>query len=341
MQRNKEPIYILRGNEKVENHAPNYQKVDNNIEVYDYLYKIVLVGSASSGKTALLEKWTQDTFPENGKHTMGVDFAVKAVKTTEEKTIKNHFWDTAGKPEYQAPEKYHYAKSHAFILAIDLTAIDLTNDYLTKIKEYSPNVPIILTGTKCDLVESRKETPDAIKKLVKDNPEISAYVETSAKTGENVNQLFLLANKLAHEENQSLHNKSDPAHKKNQQLHNKIVGDLNKYITRIDGYTDKANEDKFHHFKFPFFKNSRAANRKANYELAKELLNKIKELDLYDADYMKNLAKIFNDPTTKRENIIKKEKINTMKDFVDRGINSSELKKVIAEVKQATKLKKG
>lgn len=64
-------------------------------EDYDYLFKLVLIGDSSVGKTNLLSRFTKNEFSIESKATIGVEFATKSVHV-DEKIIKAQLWDTAG-----------------------------------------------------------------------------------------------------------------------------------------------------------------------------------------------------------------------------------------------------
>ena len=64
-------------------------------EEYDQLFKIVILGDSTVGKSSLLHRFTQNKFKSDCKTTIGVDFNIKNVEI-DGKTIKAQSWDTAG-----------------------------------------------------------------------------------------------------------------------------------------------------------------------------------------------------------------------------------------------------
>ena len=64
-------------------------------EEYDQLFKIVILGDSTVGKSSLLHRFTQNKFKSDCKTTIGVDFNIKDVEI-DGKTIKAQIWDTAG-----------------------------------------------------------------------------------------------------------------------------------------------------------------------------------------------------------------------------------------------------
>ena len=63
---------------------------------YDYMFKLILVGSASVGKSNILLKYTKDQFDESSQTTIGVQYATKTITTAIGNRIKFQIWDTAG-----------------------------------------------------------------------------------------------------------------------------------------------------------------------------------------------------------------------------------------------------
>ncbi|CAL9176658.1 unnamed protein product [Musa hybrid cultivar] len=68
-------------------------------EVYDYLFKVVLIGDSGVGKTNLLSRFARDEFSFETKSTIGVEFATRTIHV-DGKLIKAQIWDTAGQDRY-------------------------------------------------------------------------------------------------------------------------------------------------------------------------------------------------------------------------------------------------
>jgi Ras-related protein Rab-7L1 len=61
------------------------------------LYKIIVIGDPTVGKTSFVQRYVQNSFKKNYKGTVGVDFALKIVKLSETQTVRLQLWDIAGK----------------------------------------------------------------------------------------------------------------------------------------------------------------------------------------------------------------------------------------------------
>ncbi|KAL1418165.1 hypothetical protein MTO96_026178 [Rhipicephalus appendiculatus] len=71
--------------------------VDQN---FDYMFKILIIGNSSVGKTSFLFRYADDSFTSAFVSTVGIDFKVKTV-FRHDKRVKLQIWDTAGQERYR------------------------------------------------------------------------------------------------------------------------------------------------------------------------------------------------------------------------------------------------
>merc|ERR1712187_498264 len=142
---------------------------DENESVYDHLYKVVLVGDATVGKTHLLSRYIKGTLPKAPTATIGVEFATRIVPLAVGGTVKAQIWDTAGQERYRAITSSHYRRAIGALLVYDVTRQATFQNCLKWLEELrqnaEPNITIMLVGNKVDLVEkdpsSRQVSVDA------------------------------------------------------------------------------------------------------------------------------------------------------------------------------------
>lgn len=156
------------------------------------VYKVLLLGDSTVGKTCFLMKYTDKTFQDIHMSTIGLDYRLKAMKLKSGKKIKLQIWDTAGQDRFRAITKNYYKGSHGIILIYDVTSIQTYENIKTWVsqirEEASSNVVIYIVGNKIDMEEERKVSKEEGKNLA---DELGfPFVETSAKTGINVNETF-------------------------------------------------------------------------------------------------------------------------------------------------------
>ncbi|CAF4517395.1 unnamed protein product [Rotaria sp. Silwood1] len=157
---------------------------------YKYLFKVVLIGNASVGKTCLVRRFCQDVFPTGQAATIGVDFLIKTVEVNGEK-IKLQIWDTAGQERFRSITQSYYRSANALIIVFDinnLATFSSLPDWVREVKTYANNdVLCTLVGNKCDI--NQREVPTHVAEQFAEKNDMW-YLETSAKNSENVGKLF-------------------------------------------------------------------------------------------------------------------------------------------------------
>ena len=157
---------------------------------YDYLFKLLIIGESGVGKTCLLLRFTDDSFTANHLTTIGIDFKIKIIKL-ENKLVKLQIWDTAGQERFRTITKTYYKGAHGIILTYDVTDQNSFKNIRNWIKQIEANAQTnvckVLVGNKCDKPD-RVVTEEEGKKLAEDFS--MSFFETSAKTNQNVNEVF-------------------------------------------------------------------------------------------------------------------------------------------------------
>ncbi|CAM9290877.1 unnamed protein product [Lampetra planeri] len=161
--------------------------------------KLVLLGEQNVGKTSLLHRLATNTFQPFEEPTVGAAYTSHVVHL-DDTAVKFEIWDTAGQERYHSLAPMYYRGAQAAIVVYDITRKDTFVRAQEWVKELQrrgpPRIVIALAGNKADLEAKRDlETEDA-KTYAKENRLM--FFETSAKTGNNVEEVFLtLAKKLA------------------------------------------------------------------------------------------------------------------------------------------------
>ncbi|KAI3882288.1 hypothetical protein MKW92_019284 [Papaver armeniacum] len=159
---------------------------------YDYLFKLLLIGDSSVGKSCLLLRFSDDSFVESHISTIGVDFKISTLEL-EGKTVKLQIWDTAGQERFRTITSSYYRGAHGIIIVYDVTekeSFDNVKQWLSEIDRYANDtVCKLLVGNKCDLVEEKVVETETAKAFA-EKLGIS-FLETSAKDSINVEQIFL------------------------------------------------------------------------------------------------------------------------------------------------------
>jgi len=160
-----------------------------------YVLKVVIAGAGGVGKTAMLMRFTKGIFLENTKMTIGVDFSVVKVKAKTslgEKLITLQLWDFGGEERFRFILPGYCLGASGAILCFDITnkeSFDGLPEWIELIRSKVPDIPIILVGTKLDLADMREVPKELAEQKVKEWG-LQGYIETSSKTGENIEYVF-------------------------------------------------------------------------------------------------------------------------------------------------------
>ena len=158
----------------------------------DLVYKILLLGDSEVGKSCFLMRYADNVFVDNYITTIGLDYKLKYVQLDSGQVIKVQLWDTAGQDRYRTIAKNYYKGSHGILLLYDVTktsSFENIREWIKDIREEVYEKAIIfLIGNKIDKKDQIKiKTEDAEKLAEEFN---IPFFEASAKSGENVDEIF-------------------------------------------------------------------------------------------------------------------------------------------------------
>ena len=160
-------------------------------EPYDFLFKMILIGDSSVGKSNILLKYLKDQFDPNSRATVGVEFGTKNI-TLNNKKIKIQIWDTAGQERYRSITSAYYKGAKGAFIVYDITrkaTFENIDKWIADLKTNGDsNISIVLIGNKSDLEEKREVTKEEGLKKSQDCK--TAFMETSALNGDNVHKAF-------------------------------------------------------------------------------------------------------------------------------------------------------
>ena len=138
----------------------------------DCVYKVLLLGDTTVGKTCFLTKYTDKTFQDAHISTIGLDYRLKSMNLKSGKNLKLQIWDTAGQDRFRAITKNYYKGANGIILIYDVTSsktYDNVKSWVSQIREEaSPNVVVYLCGNKIDMTNEREISPEDGKKLAEE-----------------------------------------------------------------------------------------------------------------------------------------------------------------------------
>ncbi|KAM3588269.1 uncharacterized protein V6R79_025160 [Siganus canaliculatus] len=153
----------------------------------DRLFKVVLVGNSSVGKTSLLRSFCEGRFHPSTTATVGIDYSVKTL-TLDNMQVAMQLWDTAGQERYRSITKQFFRKADGVVVMYDVTveeSFKAVKPWLTNVQEAAgEGIPILLLGNKMDMDGERQVPFKEAEQLAYENKVM--FFEVSAYTAKNV-----------------------------------------------------------------------------------------------------------------------------------------------------------
>ncbi|XP_036419683.1 ras and EF-hand domain-containing protein homolog isoform X2 [Colossoma macropomum] len=166
--------------------------VESAVAAPERLFKVVLVGNSSVGKTALLRRFCDGHFHSATTATVGIDYSVRTLNLGDSH-VALQLWDTAGQERYRSITKQFFRKADGVVVIYDVTmhsSFRSVRPWLASIQEaVGDPIPIMLLGNKSDK-ESMREVPAKEGKRLAEETGLM-FFECSACTGCNVLEAML------------------------------------------------------------------------------------------------------------------------------------------------------
>jgi Ras-related protein Rab-2A len=203
---------------------------------WDYIAKLVCIGDSGCGKSSLTIRLCEGRFSPHHDVTIGVEFGSRIVpvgppangappppppppatsssSAPPEKQVQKHMklslWDTAGQETYKSVTRSYFRGASGALLVFDLSrrqTFEHATDWLHDLRQIAePDIVVMLVGNKADLVSAGTPESEARREVSREEAEewvrrngVLEYVETSAKSGENVERAFMRVSERIHE----------------------------------------------------------------------------------------------------------------------------------------------
>ena len=160
-------------------------------ESYEFMFKVVLVGDMSVGKTNIIAKYLKNDFSEDYKTTIGVEFHSKIAKV-EGHVVKAQIWDTCGQERFKSITDSYYKGAKGAFVVYDITrknTFESVDSWISALRSAADkNLNIIIIGNKSDLEDQRQVETEQGEEKAQNNE--AAFMETSAYSGDNIDKAF-------------------------------------------------------------------------------------------------------------------------------------------------------
>ncbi|KAG0368498.1 P-loop containing nucleoside triphosphate hydrolase protein [Gamsiella multidivaricata] len=180
-----------------------YEDTPYPTDIREYLYKILVIGDLSTGKTSIIKRYVHNIFSMNYKSTIGVDFALKVIQWSPDTVIRMQLWDIAGQEKFSGLTRVYYKEAVAALVVYDVTRPKTfeavpkwKSDLDTKVSlPGGEPIPVVLLANKIDLQEEGSASLDEeeMDRFCEENG-ILKWFGTSAKDNSNIDDAarFLL-----------------------------------------------------------------------------------------------------------------------------------------------------
>jgi len=160
----------------------------------DFSFKVIIIGPGAVGKTSLLNRFVHNQFTLKYKFTIGVDFLSKELEYMPSKSAKLQIWDIGGQERFKFLHRSFYDGANGALLVFDLSRDHTFSGMKNWLSEMHSlidnNIPTVILGNKSDLLAEIGLVIDRDEVVKYAKNEECLYIETSAKTGENVENAF-------------------------------------------------------------------------------------------------------------------------------------------------------
>lgn len=161
---------------------------------------MVLLGSSGVGKSSLATRFVKGEFKDS-QPTVGCAFQTHVVNVNGA-SLRFEIWDTAGQEKYHSVTPLYYRGAHAALLVYDISKRETFTRAQLWLKELEkqtiPDSTVVwLVGNKLDLSRRRQVSAQEGQSLAEDRG--LGFMETSALSGDHVNQLLLTVAYRVHE----------------------------------------------------------------------------------------------------------------------------------------------
>ena len=166
------------------------EPVESN-ESNEMIFKIILIGDTSTGKTHILSRYINNKFEEDTKPTIGVELSSKSFMINND-IINIQIWDTAGQERYKSITKAYYKGALGALVVYDISkkeTFESVDKWINDLKHLADQkVSIILVGNKSDLENERQVSKEEGQMKAQSNG--LAFLEASALNGNNIELAF-------------------------------------------------------------------------------------------------------------------------------------------------------
>lgn len=164
------------------------------MEDKNYMFKILIVGDNSTGKTSIVKRYVHNLFSNRSRSTVGINFDIKRLTLEDNVNVKLQLWDVAGQEIFGTMTRVYYRDAVGAFIVFDMTrpeTLELASVWKKDIDEKvrlsdGSRIPVVLLGNKYDLAKSIDQ--DVVLESVQKKDNYLKYFPVSAKDNINIEE---------------------------------------------------------------------------------------------------------------------------------------------------------
>lgn len=164
--------------------------------------QFIVLGANSSGKSALVERFTRPSIVPEVSPTIGIN-VISSMFRTDTTVYRTKFYDMAGGAHYDSLYNSYIFNSDCAIVVFDTTSLhsfDRAKTWIDRVRSSNgENAHIALMGNKVDLESARTVHTNEVRSFIRQSKMKNiVYSEVSALTGEGTANAFRLLVNFTH-----------------------------------------------------------------------------------------------------------------------------------------------
>ena len=161
-----------------------------------YTFKFILVGDHEVGKTSLIRQFVEKKFARDYRATIGLNVLSHSFEF-QGNQITLSLWDVGAQTFFKRFRKIYYTGAEAAFIVYDLTnrqSFDNIKVWYQELLDFTEekDLPVVLVANKLDLLDRKISREEGLELSNTLSPKGVSYIETSALSGENVEDAFKL-----------------------------------------------------------------------------------------------------------------------------------------------------
>lgn len=154
--------------------------------------KIILVGNAGVGKTAIINRFIEGSFEGNYNPSISLSYVSKKFSNNSGEEVQLNIWDTAGQEQYKSISNIYFRDCDVAVVCFnydDQKSMDDIDDWVGRINNSVSNCILYLVSTKDDLIDKIDEVENFMKNKKGDT--FAKTFRSSAKNGFGIQEIFM------------------------------------------------------------------------------------------------------------------------------------------------------